>query len=246
MGGRLRARLLLAPLNQDLLCVAFPVLGISELPTSQSQRPVCMTHEVDSSSRILSQPAPRPSPLPIPTSSEQPYHEAAQSTLTPRQPRSQPWTHPEASYCIPTVTESAQGDPDALGHWGQMTSFAPSYAGSPLHTRPWWEDHTQGSSLQPQARPASLDMLGADNEQGGWRTETRAAANSPDHVGSAFPAGENTNTWSSVDEKRASHQNVCFDFGNADAIGSSADSSLRGGGSGIGNVSPGAYGFPRE
>jgi hypothetical protein len=189
MGGWLRARLLLAPLNKDLLCAEFPVLGISELPTSQSQRPVRTAHEVDPSSRILSQPAPQPSPLPIPTSLEQPYHEAAQSTLTPRQPRSQPWTSPEASYCIPAATESAQGDPNALGHWGQVTSFAPGHAGPPLHTRPWWEDHTQGSSLQPQAQPASSDMLGADNEQDGWRTETRAVANSPDHAASAFPAG---------------------------------------------------------
>jgi hypothetical protein len=228
MGGQLQARLLLAPFNKDLLCAAFP-LGISELPTSQLQRPVRMMHGVDSSSQILSQPAPRPSPLPIPTSSEQPYHEAAQSTLTPRQPRSQPWTNPEASYCIPDATESAQGDPNVLGHWGQVTSFAPGHAGPPLHTRPWWEDHTQGLSLQSQAQPASPDMLGADTEQDGWRTETRTAANSPDHAGSPFPAGGDTNTWSSVDEKRASHQNVGFDFGNADAIGSSADSSLRGG-----------------
>jgi hypothetical protein len=228
MGGWLRARLLLAPLNQDLLCAAFPVLGISELPTSQleSQRLVRVVHETDPSSRILSQPAPRPSPLSIPTSPEQPYHEAAQSTPTPRQPRSQPWTPAEASYCIPTVTEAAQGDTDAPGHW---TSFSPSYAGSPLHTRPWWENRTQGSSLQPQPQPASLDMLGADNERDAWRTKTRAAANSPDHADSTFPAGGNANTWSSVDEKRASYQNVGFDFNNADAIGSSADSSLHGG-----------------
>jgi hypothetical protein len=103
--GSYLPRLLLAPLCMGLLCAAFPVDGISELPKSRS-RPECTKRRGAPSSSTSSRPAHLAGPVIIPAFPERPQHEAAHDAPTPRQlgAQSQPGNQPQVFASVHVIS----------------------------------------------------------------------------------------------------------------------------------------------
>jgi hypothetical protein len=216
----------------DLLCVAFPVNGIPELPTSRSRRPHRIKRPV--APNFL---APLPDPVVVPTFPEWPYvlhHGAAHVALMPQQTQAQPWTQPRADYVpLPgTTMQYPQVDPKLLVPW----SHVPTPTFLQVHSTP---SPLQQSNAQRRQQFASLNVLSASSEMGDWRTNAGATswgmANPSDGLGSTSLVEGDGDPFLVIDENTGPTSYVDADMDAVfvtPSIESTAGSALDGGGGG--------------
>jgi hypothetical protein len=150
-------------------------MGISNLPIPHLHGPVYMTRRGTVRSKALSRPAPVPVSAALPSYPEQPFLDAMDGTQNPQPQR---WTQPQADYPPPETMEHEhpQGDPKLIVPCSQVVVVTPVRVASPPRLQQGPQADTQGplepSQAQRSVEVASQDMVVADSELGGWRTDT--------------------------------------------------------------------------
>jgi len=148
-------------------------------------------------------------------------------------PQPQRLTQPQVDNPLPETMELPQGDPNLLAPC-QVTTVTPARAASP--PTPYLQLGPQPSQTQQGLEVASQDMVIADNELGGWRTDTDApnsASDSPMPTVSASPISMwgSGDVWVGVGENNTNYAYTDYisHGGNPQAIGLYASLNLGGG-----------------
>jgi len=208
-------------------------MGIPELPTRHSRGLVRKGRHVIKSSKRSSRPAPVPDSVAKPSSPEQPYHDAMDGTQNPQPQR---WTQPQADYPPPETMEPPQGDPTLLVPYSQVTTVTPVRAASPPppHLQLWPQAYTQGplepSQTQQSLEVTSQNMVIADSELDGWRTDTDTpifVPDSPMPTNSTSPI-RGADVWFGVGENDTNYSHADDIFGGGNPIGSYTSLNLGG------------------
>ena len=206
-------------------------MGIPELPTPHSRRPVHMTRRVTKLSKRSSRPALVPVSLAMPLSPERPYLDTMDGTQDPPPQR---WTHPQADYPPPETMKHPQGDPNLFVPCSQVTTVMPVCAASPPHLHLGPQAYTQGplepSQTQQSLEVASQDTVIAASELDGSRTDKDTPTFVPDSpmpTSSAWPISRwGNDVWFGVGENNMHCAHTDDIFG---PIGSYSSLNLGGG-----------------
>ena len=132
-----------------------------------------------------------------------------------------------------------QGDPNLLVQRNQVTTAMPTHIVSPPHPNLQLVPQAEPLPLQPlqtqqSLEAASQDMVTADTELDGWRTDTDSdipnlVPDSPMHTDYASPIRGGNDVWFGVGENNTNHTHTDYTFGGANPIGSFASLNLGGG-----------------
>ena len=206
-----RPRLLLAPLNEDLLC-AFSPCGITSLPKPKSRQPDQKKRRASSNIRVRSRPGSRPKAVNILTPEQWSSLKAVRSAPTPQQAK----PHLRAQLRAPCYT----GDPRIRSpQTGKAISSAPVRVLLLSHLRFRQQADSQGTLQRPVAQHsqqvAPMNMLSPGGGiDGSWKNlvATSGVANPSDGPGPTLSVEGNGGPW-------PGHENKVTNVGAANAVG---------------------------